>query len=180
MCATVAMCYHSTFKMKKMKKTVFALAFSFIAVFAYAQKQLPDLTLKTLEGKPINAKKLAEKDKLTIISFWATWCAPCQKELQAIAPKYADWQTKYKTNLVAVTIDNAQGLPKVKPMVAQKKWKYTVVSDVNSQLLAQLGGQNVPFTVIVDAKGNIVYTHNGYKDGDELELEKKIAALSAK
>ena len=166
--------------MIKMKKSIFSLLLSTFAVCAFAQKQLPDLNLKTLEGKPINAKQLAQKDKITVISFWATWCGPCQKELTAIAPKYEGWQKNYKTELVAVTIDNAQGLPKVKPMVAQKRWKYTVVSDVNSQLLNQLGSQNVPFTVIIDPKGNIVYTHNGYKDGDELELEKKIAALSTK
>jgi thiol-disulfide isomerase/thioredoxin len=163
-----------------MKKTVSTIVFSFVIVLAFAQKQLPDLSLKTLEGQPINAKQLAKKDKLTVISFWATWCAPCQKELQAIMPKYDSWQKNYKTELVAVTIDNAQGLPRVKPMVAQKKWKYTVVSDVNSQLLAQVGGQNVPYTVIVNEKGNVVYTHSGYKDGDELELEKKLIELSKK
>ena len=163
-----------------MKRTVFAITFSLIAVLTFAQKQMPDLSLKTLEGKPINARQLAQKDKLTVISFWATWCAPCQKELQAIMPKYDSWQKNYNTELVAVTIDNAQGLPKVKPLVAQKKWKYTVISDVNSQLLSQVGGQNVPFTIVVDKKGNIVYTHNGYKDGDENELEKKLAELSKK
>lgn len=163
-----------------MKKSILSFAFLTFVLFAFAQKQLPDLNLKTLEGKPINARELAQKDKITVISFWATWCAPCQKELAAIAPKYDDWQKNYKTELVAITIDNAQGLPKVKPMVAQKRWKYTVLSDVNSQLLTQLGGQNVPFTVIIDAKGNVVYTHNGYKAGDEDELEKKLAALSAK
>lgn len=163
-----------------MKKGIIVLVCALVSVCAFAQKQLPDLNLKTLEGKPINAKQLAQKDKITIISFWATWCAPCQKELTAIAPKYEGWQKNYNTDIVAVTIDNAQGLPKVKPMVAQKRWKYTVVSDVNSQLLNQLGSQTVPFTVIIDKKGNVVYTHNGYKDGDEAELEKKIAALSTK
>ncbi len=163
-----------------MKKGIITLVFASISVLAYAQKQLPDINLKTLEGKPINAKQLAQKDKITVINFWATWCAPCQKELTAIAPKYDSWQKNYNAEIVAVTIDNAQGLPKVKPMVAQKRWKYTIVSDVNSQLLAQLGGQNVPYTVVVDQKGNIVYIHNGYKDGDEVELEKKLAELSAK
>ena len=76
---------------------------------------------------------------------------------------------------VAVTIDNAQSLPKVKPLAAQKGWKYTVLSDVNSQFLQNLGGQSVPYTVLLDKKGTIVYEHNGYKPGDEIELEKKIA-----
>ncbi|MBL7813958.1 MAG: TlpA family protein disulfide reductase [Saprospiraceae bacterium] len=163
-----------------MKKNALTLTFSFLTVLAFSQKTMPNVSVKTLEGKTVNASELAQKGKVTIINFWATWCAPCQKELSNIAPKYADWQKKYNTELVAVTIDNAQGLPRVKPMVAQKKWKYTVISDVNSDLLRQLGGQNVPFTVVIDTKGNIVYTHNGYKQGDETELEKKIEALSKK
>ena len=118
-----------------MKKTLFVLAFSLISVLAFAQKQLPDLSLKTLEGKPINARQLAQKDKITVISFWATWCAPCQKELQAIMPKYDDWQKKYNMDMVAVTIDNVQGLPKVKPLVAQKKWKAIIGYGANRMLL---------------------------------------------
>ena len=82
--------------------------------------------------------------------------------------------------MVAVSIDDSQGLPKVKPLVAQKRWQYNVVSDVNSQFLQQLGGQNVPFSVLLDKKGNIAYIHNGYKQGDEIELQKQVAELAAK
>ena len=54
------------------------------------------------------------------------------------------------------------------------------MSDVNSQFLGQLGGQNVPFSVLLDKKGNIAYIHNGYKQGDEIELQKQVAELAAK
>jgi hypothetical protein len=96
-----------------------------------------------------------------------------------LSKTYETWQKDYNFELVAVTIDNIQGLPKVKPLVAQKRWKYAVVSDVNSQFLQQLGGQNVPFSVLLDKKGNVVYTHSGYKEGDEIELQKQVAELAA-
>ena len=162
-----------------MKKTILFAAAVSLAANSFGQKTLPDLSLKTLEGQTVNARSIAQEGKITVISFWATWCAPCQKELTNVAAKYDDWQKNYAVEVVAVTIDNQQGLPKVKPLVAQKRWKYTIYSDANSQLLQQLGSQTVPFTVVVDAKGNIAYTHSGYKEGDEIELEKKLAELAA-
>jgi cytochrome c biogenesis protein CcmG, thiol:disulfide interchange protein DsbE len=163
-----------------MKKLTTILFFTTLSLSVFGQKTLPDLTIKNLDGKSVNVRSLAQTGKVTLISFWATWCAPCQKELNTLAKTYATWQKDYNFDLVAVSVDNIQGLPKVKPLVAQKRWKYSVVSDVNSQFLQQLGGQNVPFAVLLDKKGNIIYTHTGYKDGDEVELQKQVAALAAK
>ena len=161
-------------------KNCLTISLLLTTAFLYAQKAMPNVDLKNLEGKSVKSQSLAPKGKVTVVNFWATWCIPCRKELDEIAKSYPKWQKDYNLEFVAVTIDNAQGLPKVKPMVAQKGWKYTIISDTNSQLLNSLGGQSVPYTVLLDKKGNIVYEHNGYKSGDELELEKKIAEYSKK
>lgn len=163
-----------------MKKIAVITLFTTLGLGVFAQKTLPDLSIKNLDGKSVNVRSLAQTGKVTLINFWATWCGPCQKELNNLSKTYETWQKDYNFELVAVTIDNIQGLPKVKPLVAQKRWKYNVVSDANSQFLQQLGGQNVPFSVLLDKKGNIVYTHNGYKEGDEIELQKQVAELAAK
>lgn len=163
-----------------MKKIILVLALFQIIHTVSAQKTLPAISIRTLEGKTVEAKDIPAKGKVTVVSFWATWCAPCKKELDEVAKVYPEWQKNYNVELVAISVDNAQGLPKVKPMIAQKGWKYRVLSDVNSQLISSLGGQSVPFTLLLDKKGNIVDIHNGYKPGDEKELEKKIAEYAKK
>ena len=158
---------------------IFVLLLS-VSFSLQAQKSLPDVNVKTLEGKSINIKSFAENNKITVLSFWATWCSPCKRELDAIADIYPDWQDEYDMELVAVTIDDARALAKVKPMVASKGWEYTILSDANGDLQRALNFQTVPMTFLLDKDGNVVYTHSGYNVGDELELEDKIRELSGK
>jgi cytochrome c biogenesis protein CcmG/thiol:disulfide interchange protein DsbE len=98
------------------------------------QKTLPSVEVKTLNGKTINIQEFANNEKITVLSFWATWCSPCKKELDAIADIYPDWQEEYDAELVAITIDTQRALAKVKPMVESKGWEYTILSDANQKL----------------------------------------------
>ena len=149
-----------------------------ISLSSQAQQMLPNVTLQTLDGKNIDLKRNLKKGRLTVISFWATWCSPCKKELDNIKEVYTDWQEKYKTDLIAVSIDDARSVSKISPIVKSKKWSYTVLSDKNEDLKRALNFQSVPFTIIVDSEGKIVYTHNGYVEGDENDLEDKLIELS--
>ena len=95
-----------------MKKTLPILAFLAISVAAFSQtKLLPSANLKTLEGQTINAKDLGKSGKITVISFWATWCSPCKKELDAINEIYEDWQKNYNMELIAISTDDASAMP---------------------------------------------------------------------
>ena len=144
----------------------------------FGQKQLPSVDVKTLDGKTVNIQEFASNGKITVLSFWATWCSPCKKELDAIAEVYPEWQEDYDMELVAVTIDTQRALAKVNPMVASKGWEYIILSDVNQNLKNALNFQTVPQTYLLDKNGNIVYVHSGYVPGDEYELEDKIKALN--
>lgn len=161
-----------------MKSVYFSLLLVSLSMlsFTFGDKKFPKANLKTLEGQSVNLNDRFAKNKLTVISFWATWCSPCKKELDAIKQLYPEWQ-KLGIEMVAITIDDAQALNKVKPIAAQKGWTYTILTDQNKDMLRLLNFQSIPQTFVVDASGNIQYTHNGYTPGDEHELDKKLKTL---
>jgi len=160
------------------------IAFFFATTFSLsAQNAVPNITLKTMEGQSVNLLEEygVEKDKITIFSFWATWCGPCIQELNAIMDYYEEWQELYDVELIAITVDaNRSDLAKVNSTVAQKGWPYKILQGNAQEIYNVFNFYNPPQTLVIDKTGQIVYVHNGYKAGDELELEDVIVELSRK
>ena len=158
-----------------MKRLFFvALLMAFVSV-AFAQ--LPTVSLKDINGNSVNTAELNNDGKPFIIDFFATWCKPCNRELDAIAEVYDEWREETGVKIFAVSIDVAQNVNKVKPLVDNHGWEYDVLLDPNSDFKRALGIQMIPYVLIVDGKGNIVYKHNGYTDGAEQELIEKVREL---
>ena len=152
----------------------------FLAIFTNVQTtlaQLPAITLKTMDGKTVRTDTLSNDGKPFIIDFFATWCKPCNRELDAIAEVYEDWQEETGVKIFAISIDQAQNINKVKPLVNNHGWEYDVLLDPNGDLKRALGIQMIPFVRICDGKGKIVYKHSGYTDGAETELIEKVREL---
>lgn len=165
-----------------MKQVVLLLfAAVFLTSSSFAQKSLADVDVKTLEGKTVDLKEyVAKSGKVIIISFWATWCAPCKRELDVLAELYDDWQKDFNVEIIAISIDNQRALPKVPAMVQSKAWPFTIFSGNEEEMRAAFNFQTIPQTYVIDKGGAIVYEHNGYLPGDELELEKAAAKAANK
>ena len=71
-----------------------------------------------------------------------------------------------------VSIDQAQDAQKVMPLVDGNGWEYNVLLDPNGTLKRAMNVQNVPHLFVLNSKGEIVYNHAGYMDGEELEIRK--------
>lgn len=160
-----------------MIKKILAITVMFIGFGCTASAQLPSVTLKDINGKTVKTDTLSNNGKPFIIDFFATWCKPCNRELKAIHEVYPDWQEETGVKLIAVSIDQAQNINKVKPLVDEQGWEYDVLLDPNGDFKRALGIQMIPYVLIVDGKGNIVYKHNGYTDGAENELIEKVREL---
>ncbi len=164
--------------MKLLNQLTLVVVFGLISFTATSQALMPSANLKTLDGSTVNIQDYVGQGKITVVNFWATWCTPCKKELDAIAEYYPDWQEDYDVEFLAITIDNARGLAKVPATVTSKGWEYTILSDANEELKRALNFQTIPQTFILDKEGKIVWDHNGYTPGDEYELEDQIAKLT--
>jgi len=158
------------------------LGYSLIAQEAKTGKvlfKMPSVNVVDLNGKKINTSELSNKGKPYIISFWATWCKPCVKELTTIAEVYQDWQQETGVKLIAVSIDDSRSSAQVKTLVNGKSWEYEVLLDENSDFKRAMNVNAVPHTFIVNGKGEIVWQHTSFSEGSELELISLIRKLNA-
>lgn len=155
--------------MKLISRILFVVALV-IAGAATASAALPSAQLKDISGKAIDTAQLSNDGKPFVISFFATWCKPCLRELKAIHEVYPEWQEETGMKLVAVSIDEAQNASKVKPLADAEGWEYEVLLDPNGDFKRQLGVSDPPHVFVVDGEGNIVWNHQGYVDGGEEEI----------
>lgn len=149
----------------------------FVGFTAFAQKELPNLNLATLEGKTVSLKNdFAEKDKIYIFSFWATWCTPCIQELDELNELQAEWKKSVNFEIVAVSTDDSRTQKRVKPLVNGKGWEFNVALDTNQDFKRALSIVNIPYTIVVKNQ-KIVHIQNGYVPGSENELLEKLKTL---
>lgn len=159
--------------MKRMFLTLSLMIFS----LSWSQKNLPNVTLNTIGGEKISTEKnFNEKDKLYVFSFWATWCAPCIQELEAINDVYPDWKSELNVEIVAVATDDEKTAKRVKPLVNGKGWDYTVLLDTNQDFKRSLGISNVPYLIVVKNQ-QIVFVQNGHVPGGENGLYEKLKSF---
>jgi thiol-disulfide isomerase/thioredoxin len=136
---------------------------------AFSQTTIPNITLNTLNGKSVKIQDEISKDKITILSFWASWCVPCINELDAISEVYEDWQEDFNMELIAISTDDARTQKRIRPMVNGKGWPYKILLDKNQELKRALNISTIPQIIILkDSK--IIYIHSGYSPGVEDEF----------
>ncbi|MBK7215074.1 MAG: TlpA family protein disulfide reductase [Bacteroidales bacterium] len=170
-----------------MKQTLILLITAFFALSLSAQEaktdkvlfKLPSVNVVDMNGKKINTSQLTNNGKPFIISFWATWCKPCVKELTTISEVYQDWQEETGVKLIAVSIDDSRSSAQVKTLVNGKNWEYEVLLDANADFKRAMNVNAVPHTFIVNGKGEIVWQHTSFSEGSELELIALIRKLNA-
>jgi cytochrome c biogenesis protein CcmG, thiol:disulfide interchange protein DsbE len=140
-------------------------------------KSVPSVKIVDMNGKTINTSELGNDGKPVIISFWATWCSPCKRELNAIHDLYDEWQEETGVKLIAVSIDDERTKSRVKPYINSSNWTFDIWMDTNHEFKRAMGVNNVPHTFLIDGNGKIVYSHNNYSSGDENKLYQEILKL---
>ena len=163
-----------------MKKVILSLCVLALCSFAlkFDGQKIPSVVLKKLDGTKVNSSTFTNGGKPMIIDFWATWCKPCKKELDAIAEVYEEWQEETGVKLIAISIDDARSSAKVVTDVKAKGWTYEVYIDENQDFKRAMNVNNVPHTFLVNGQGEIVWSHNSYAEGDEAKLYEALKKLA--
>ncbi|HTD72381.1 MAG TPA: TlpA disulfide reductase family protein [Steroidobacteraceae bacterium] len=116
--------------------------------------KLPDFSLADLAGRPTSVSSWSGKS--LVINFWATWCAPCQREIPLLRALAAEWSGRNLT-VVGIAVDHAD---KVREFAGRFKIDYPVLIGEQDALdvAAQfgMGSPAFPFTVFTDQRGEVV------------------------
>lgn len=146
-----------------------------LALFSFSSakgQHVWNFTLKDVHNNISSFEEL-KGDKLTLIDFWTTWCKPCQKSIPQLNEIYDTYQNK-GVQIIGVNCDGPRSVAKVAPYTMAHQIKYPVLVDINSELMNDLNLANFPTLIIVNAKGNIEFVHEGFVTGDEKLIKQKI------
>ena len=157
---------------------LFIFLLGLFAVLVVPAQDLPSVKIQTLVGKSVETTVWIDNETPFIVSFWSTTCKPCLKELDTLSENFEDWNEETTFRVIAVSIDDSRSLARAKALATGRGWDmFDVFFDVNSEFRRLMNVSMVPHVFVFDKKGKQVYTHVGYKPGDEEELFKIIKSL---
>ncbi|GAB4286924.1 MAG: thiol-disulfide oxidoreductase ResA [Ignavibacteriaceae bacterium] len=138
-------------------------------------KSAPDFKLKNIEGSYVQLSSELG-DGPVLLSFWATWCKPCVEELAEFSGIYNQYRDK-GFKMFAISTDNEKTVAKVKSFVRSRGYNFPVLLDTNSEVARMYYARAIPFSVLINKEGKIIYSHLGYMKGDELNVKSKLDEL---
>lgn len=136
-----------------------------------------DFTLRDINGQSVSLSE--QRGNVVIMSFWATWCGPCKEEMPHLQKMYGELKDKGLT-VLSIATDDARSASRVKPFIKKNGYSFTVLLDRDSTVIGTYNPpKTLPYTVVVDQKGEVVKRHSGYNPGDEEELRHLVDSLLA-
>lgn len=142
-----------------------------------ARPEAADFSLRSLSGERISLAE--QRGKVVILSFWATWCAPCKQELPVLQ-KFLDKYGDDGLTVLAINIDDPKTVAEARRFVKNRKLTMPVLLDADSKVLAKFNPRvALPFVQLIDREGRRVTNHTGFTSGAEKKLEKEILDLLA-
>jgi len=143
---------------------------------------ITDFALKDVNGKTHALSDYLGK-KVILISFWATWCEPCKKEMVQLNKLWKQYKDQ-DLLVISISMDEPESQGDVAPYIKQRGYEYPVLIDAEGAVTNQMNPRRAaPFTLIIDKSQNIVWEHESYIPGDEKKIEEaivKIIGASAK
>lgn len=157
-----------------MKKSIFILLV-IIHFNAFSQK-VSDFRLPDVHSNDIVNFNSLKGSKLTVIDFWATWCKPCVTAIPKIEAIYEMYKDS-GVQVIGVNVDSPRNLSKILPFSESQGITYSILLDSEQVIMRDLNVTSFPTLLIVDSNNQVVYTHEGYQPGDEIEIKNQLRSL---
>ncbi len=163
-----------------MKRIFLTIVIGLFLSFNLMQAQsINNVQLKTMERQTVQSGDVIQNEEgPVLLCFWATWCKPCIKELNAYNEMYPDWEEETGVKIILISTDNARSMHRVAPFVNGKGWEFDVYVDSNSDLKRAMNVVNIPHTFLLNSEGEVVWQHTSYMEGDEEEVYEQIQAIT--
>ncbi|MBU3822517.1 TlpA family protein disulfide reductase [Flavobacteriaceae bacterium XHP0103] len=134
------------------------------------EKKFPEININSISGEPISTKDF--KDKIVVINWWSTGCAPCRKEIPELNEIYEKYKSNKEILFLAITSDKKESVSK---FLEKHEFKY--VQGFGDKDINKIFEDFQPQNIIIDKKGITKFFLAGYLDQTPLFIEKTIEQL---
>ena len=139
---------------------------------------IQDFTLPDINNQNVSISEFIG-EKLIVIDFWASWCAPCMRLLPELEKIHREYD---QVEVITISIDNPRSVSRAKSLIRSQRYSFLSLYDTNQEVMNRFQVTTVPHTFLINIDGEIVYEHSGYSRGDEekliTEIEKQLVKLS--
>ena len=159
-------------------KNIFLLVFSINFIFSDSEEALsktPNLKIRLIDGSDISLNEFY-KDGPLLIDFWATWCVPCKKLMKYLNQYHQEYRNE-GFKVLMINTDSPRSIGKVKSYIKSQNYKFLVGVDPNKVISKKLNSIVMPTTILINQSGDIVWRHQGYIKGEEIQIKKQIESL---
>jgi thiol-disulfide isomerase/thioredoxin len=156
---------------------IFLICSSFLSfaqeetTFVKLSEPVPEFEFEKSPGKTMNISEL--KGKTVLITFFATWCGPCRKELPFIQ---SDIYNKFRKNpnFEILIIGREHSWDEVTKYKEANKYSMPFYPDPDRKIYSKFAGQYIPRNFLVSPEGKILYSSIGFAEKDFKSLKEII------